>query len=119
MDLTGDGPLKYVPWTTIYWFNRPGDDAVDANLFTLEGENIKFQKYLDESKKAGKPLVVFAGSWTWPPFRQQVKEVHDLMAEYGDRVEWISIYLMEAHAQDVWPLGQHVCVTAHKTLEDR
>lgn len=41
------------------------------------------------------------------------------MAEYGDRVEWISIYLMEAHAQDVWPLGQHVCVTAHKTLDDR
>lgn len=26
---------------------------------------------------------------------------------------------MEAHAQDVWPLGQHVCVNAHKTLDDR
>jgi len=26
---------------------------------------------------------------------------------------------MEAHTQDVWPLGQHVCVNAHKTLEDR
>jgi len=31
----------------------------------------------------------------------------------------MSIYLMEAHAQDVWPLGQHVSVKAHKTLQDR
>lgn len=26
---------------------------------------------------------------------------------------------MEAHTQDTWPLGQHVCVNAHKTIEDR
>eukprot|EP01126_Amoeba_proteus_P037324 TRINITY_DN3848_c0_g1_i1.p2 TRINITY_DN3848_c0_g1~~TRINITY_DN3848_c0_g1_i1.p2 ORF type:complete len:115 (-),score=21.45 TRINITY_DN3848_c0_g1_i1:134-478(-) len=26
---------------------------------------------------------------------------------------------MEAHAQDVWPLGQHVCVQSHKTINDR
>jgi len=27
--------------------------------------------------------------------------------------------LKEAHAQDVWPLGQHACVNDHKTIEDR
>jgi len=48
-----------------------------------------------------------------------VAEVHRLQAEYGDKVEWLSIYLKEAHAQDVWPLGQHVCVLDHKTTEDR
>jgi len=26
---------------------------------------------------------------------------------------------MEAHTQDDWPLGQHVCIQAHKKLEDR
>jgi len=26
---------------------------------------------------------------------------------------------MEAHAQDIWPLGQHVCVLNHKCLDDR
>lgn len=48
-----------------------------------------------------------------------MKEVHQLLADYGERVEWISIYLKEAHAQDVWPLGQHACVNDHKALEDR
>jgi len=32
---------------------------------------------------------------------------------------WMSIYLKEAHAQDVWPLGQHYCINDHKTLQDR
>jgi len=48
-----------------------------------------------------------------------VDEVHLLMEKYGDKVEWLSIYLMEAHAQDVWPLGQHVCVNKHISLETR
>lgn len=48
-----------------------------------------------------------------------MEEVHQLKAEYGDKVEWLSIYLKEAHAQDVWPLGQHVCVLDHKSLGDR
>jgi len=48
-----------------------------------------------------------------------VDEVHQLKAEFGDKVEWLTIYLKEAHAQDVWPLGQHVCVNDHKTSDDR
>jgi hypothetical protein len=48
-----------------------------------------------------------------------VDDVHKLLADYGDKVEWVSIYLKEAHAQDVWPLGQHFCVDDHKSVEDR
>ncbi len=29
------------------------------------------------------------------------------------------VYISEAHPQDLWPLGQHVCLNAHKTIEDR
>jgi len=29
------------------------------------------------------------------------------------------VYIAEAHATDVWPLGNHVCLPSHKTLEDR
>jgi len=32
---------------------------------------------------------------------------------------FLTIYLAEAHAQDQWPLGRHVEVTQHKTVEDR
>jgi hypothetical protein len=52
MDLTADGPL------------RPGDDAVNAPLYTLEGVETDFNHFLEESKNSNKPLVVFAGSWT-------------------------------------------------------
>lgn len=31
----------------------------------------------------------------------------------------MTIYLCEAHAQDQWPLGRHVQVHQHKTIEDR
>jgi len=31
----------------------------------------------------------------------------------------ISIYIMEAHAADEWPLGRKVEIKQHKTLEDR
>jgi len=36
-----------------------------------------------------------------------------------EKVTFLSIYIAEAHPQDKWPLGQHVCVTDHKCIEDR
>jgi len=29
------------------------------------------------------------------------------------------VYIAEAHATDVWPLGSHVSLPSHKTLDDR
>jgi len=29
------------------------------------------------------------------------------------------VYIAEAHANDVWPLGKHVDLPSHKTFEDR
>jgi len=48
-----------------------------------------------------------------------VEEVHQLFEKYKDTVDFITIYIAEAHTQDVWPLGQHVCVNKHITLQDR
>jgi len=45
--------------------------------------------------------------------------VHDLLTEFQDKCNFITIYIAEAHPQDKWPLGQHVCVNDHKTLEYR
>jgi len=38
---------------------------------------------------------------------------------YSDKVDFLTIYLCEAHAKDQWPLGRHVEVEQHKTLQDR
>jgi len=39
--------------------------------------------------------------------------------EFDNRALFITVYIAEAHPQDKWPLGQHVCVLDHKTIEDR
>jgi len=43
-----------------------------------------------------------------------------LYAKYCDRVDFLSIYIIEAHAKDEWPLGhQRSRFAQHKTLQDR
>lgn len=41
------------------------------------------------------------------------------MDRFGDKVEFLTVYVREAHACDVWPLGRAVSIPKHKTLEDR
>jgi len=38
---------------------------------------------------------------------------------YGQDVDFLLVYIAEAHASDVWPLGNHVTIPTHKTEEDR
>lgn len=33
--------------------------------------------------------------------------------------DFLVVYISEAHPQDLWPLGQHVCLNSHKTIEER
>jgi len=41
------------------------------------------------------------------------------MEIYRTKVDFLSVYISEAHACDEWPLGQFVCIPQHKTLEQR
>jgi len=40
-------------------------------------------------------------------------------SQFGKKANFLIIYIAEAHASDVWPLGKHVCIPDHKTLKDR
>ncbi len=40
--------------------------------------------------------------------------------EYGDRVDFLLVYVMEAHAKDEWPLGnKRSLIYQHQTIEER
>jgi len=39
--------------------------------------------------------------------------------EFGNKIEFLVVYIAEAHASDVWPLGNHVNLPSHKMFEDR
>jgi hypothetical protein len=34
-------------------------------------------------------------------------------------VDFLAVYISEAHAQDVWPLGNKICIKQPKTMEER
>lgn len=42
-----------------------------------------------------------------------------LQSEFQDKVDFLMVYIREAHASDEWPLGKLKCIPQHKTLEDR
>eukprot|EP01130_Rhizamoeba_saxonica_P016462 TRINITY_DN7614_c0_g1_i1.p2 TRINITY_DN7614_c0_g1~~TRINITY_DN7614_c0_g1_i1.p2 ORF type:complete len:120 (-),score=33.14 TRINITY_DN7614_c0_g1_i1:152-511(-) len=39
--------------------------------------------------------------------------------EFEKVANFVYVYIKEAHAQDVWPMGKHEVIQNHKTLEDR
>ena len=34
-------------------------------------------------------------------------------------MDFVTVYIREAHASDEWPLGTAICIAQHKTIEDR
>jgi len=53
--------------------------------------------------------------------------LHDLQEKYRDRADFLLVYILEAHAQDEWPIcssrcspgGKKILYNQHKTLEER
>jgi len=48
-----------------------------------------------------------------------VKYFNRLYEEFGEHVDFLMIYISEAHAIDEWKLGTIVNITQHKTIEER
>jgi len=48
-----------------------------------------------------------------------VDRVHRLISKYGEKVRFVCVYVMEAHAKDQWPIGNTSCIAQHKTLDER
>jgi len=44
--------------------------------------------------------------------------LHDLYEEYGDRVEFLVIYIREAHPTDGWYIGRH-SIRDPRTMDER
>jgi len=45
--------------------------------------------------------------------------MNKLQEKYKDAIDFLAVYILEAHANDVWPLGTKICINNHKTMEDR
>eukprot|EP01006_Ploeotia_vitrea_P028203 TRINITY_DN60931_c0_g1_i1.p3 TRINITY_DN60931_c0_g1~~TRINITY_DN60931_c0_g1_i1.p3 ORF type:complete len:127 (+),score=19.06 TRINITY_DN60931_c0_g1_i1:894-1274(+) len=45
--------------------------------------------------------------------------MNQLATDFSEHADFLGVYIQEAHAADVWPLGSHVVVNKHKTVEER
>jgi len=48
-----------------------------------------------------------------------VDEINAIYQDFKEVTNFVAVYITEAHAKDVWPIGDKVCVYAHKNIEDR
>jgi len=69
--------------------------------------------------KPGRPLVLLGESYTCPLFRYISHVLNDIYKRYQMQVDFYMIQIREAHASDVWPIGNVVDVKEHRTLSDR
>ncbi|CAG8555376.1 17267_t:CDS:2 [Funneliformis caledonium] len=69
--------------------------------------------------RPGRPLVILGGSYTCPLFRYITHVLNDIYRRYRNHIDFYMIQIREAHASDVWPIGEILSVKEHRTLSDR
>ncbi|CAG8719959.1 5122_t:CDS:2 [Dentiscutata heterogama] len=97
-----------------------GMPAPDCPLVPLESSNDSSTLVsLRSLCKPGRPLVLLGGSYTCPLYRYISHVLNDIYTRYKTHVDFYMIQIREAHASDVWPIGNIVDVKEHRTLSDR
>lgn len=116
-----------------------GQAMRDVQLYTIDGKaESLFTKFSNEQ-----PLIIIAGSTSWPPFRanaERMKFVFIFVFWHGnenlncdfhiysalvrshrpEKIRFLAVYIAEAHARDQWPVGETIsCVDQPRTLEER
>ena len=82
---------------------RVGDDMPNVKLYTMD--ELNETSLFDLSTSSTKPLIIFAGSYSWPPFRGIVPAMNDTITKYKDLCDIVIVYIAEAHASDEWPIS--------------
>ena len=74
---------------------RPGSMAPDFKLQRVNGETIQASEWWKQ-----KPLVIMTGSFSCPWFRDSTPDRLALIKEFGDHVNFVVVYTVEAHDQE-------------------
>ncbi|MGI8893787.1 MAG: T9SS type A sorting domain-containing protein [Bacteroidia bacterium] len=86
-----------------------GDTIPHFKLYSLNGAELDIATELS----AGKPVLLIAGSYTCPVFRNKVPNINNIVATYGSSISTYIIYTVEAHpVVDVSPYSGNVWTTA-------
>lgn len=70
-----------------------GSTAADFKLYDLNGNAFE----LGERLTGGKPVLMISGSYTCWVFRNKVEHMNEMLALYGDQLDMMIVYTVEAH----------------------
>jgi thiol-disulfide isomerase/thioredoxin len=76
-----------------------GNKAINSPLVSLEDG--KYHRLLDFAQNK-RPLVVNFGSCTCPVFMKKIDKYAEIIADYKDVADFVTVYIEEAHPQDGW-----------------
>ncbi len=77
---------------------KVGQRAPDFNLKILGSkERVRLSSFAGK-----KPVALIFGTYTCPLFRNEVTQLNDMAALYKGKVEFLLVYIREAHPTDGW-----------------
>jgi peroxiredoxin len=91
-----------------------GDLAPDFELCDTNGQNSIRLSTLCKNK----PVALVFGSFTWPPFVREAVSLRDLYAQYNEQIQFLVIYIREAHPENGWKL-KDTGIYDPTTIEER
>jgi hypothetical protein len=77
------------PWNPV----NVGDTMADFTLWDVNGNSVTLSNVLN----SGKRVLMVAGSYTCPIFRNHMTELNAVAAQYGNDIECFVVYTVEAH----------------------
>ncbi|MBC8265899.1 MAG: redoxin domain-containing protein [Flavobacteriales bacterium] len=77
------------PWIPV----NVGDTMADFTLWDINGNSVTLSNVLN----SGKRVLMVAGSYTCPIFRNHMTELNQVAAQFGNDIECFVVYTVEAH----------------------
>jgi thiol-disulfide isomerase/thioredoxin len=79
---------------------KEGDIAPDFELTDIDGRTRKLSDFLGD-----KPVLLFFGANSCPPFSQGTLGINELQEKYGEQIKFVGVYVKEPHPVDGWWLA--------------
>ena len=77
------------PWAQVH----VGDTMADFTLWDINGDSVTLSEILN----SGKRVLMVAGSYTCPIFRNHMSDLNAVAAQFGNQIECFAVYEVEAH----------------------
>ena len=82
---------------------KPLGKSIVTDIYKKDHQKAKFIDVPLDNNEQG--YFIIAAPSTWPPFATKMNDLVALLKTINGSFKIIMIYLAEAHADDVWPLG--------------